>query len=113
MTVRMRTADPSIPTLLPADWEAVSLVESWLWIFCAATTQMLSTSTITLSSVYAVFRTLQDYLLTLLENLPDDAIPGLREGLTKAYCKLSDYYFKIEASPYYIWAASMWIYIVS
>ena len=74
---------------------------------------MSSTSTITLSSIYAVFRTLQDHLLTSLENLPDDAIPGLWEGLTKAYCKLSDYYFKTEASLYYIWAASTCIYIVS
>ena len=109
IAVRMQTADTSIPTMLPADWSAISLVEGWLWLFHAATTQMSSTSTITLSSMYAIFRILQDHLLTSLKNLPDDAFPGLREGIYKAYTKLSDYYYKSEASPFYVWAASMFL----
>ena len=45
---------------------------------------------------------LQDHLLTSLENLSDDAFLGLREGIYKAYMKLSDYYYKSEASPFYV-----------
>jgi hypothetical protein len=58
-----------------------------------------------LSSTHSIFRGLQKTLKEKLTALPKDAPTELVEGLTKAHRKLSDYYYKYDQSPFYIWAA--------
>lgn len=99
--------DPSISILSQDDWKSILVVERWLRIFQAATSQMSSTSSVTLSSVHGIFKALQDHLIFELANLPNTAAPGLGDALRKAFEKLSTYYYKSDSSPYYIWAASM------
>jgi hypothetical protein len=60
-----------------------------------------------LSSTHAIFRGLQDQLKAILTELPDRTSPQLILGLTDAYTKLSDYYYKYDESPLYTWAARM------
>jgi hypothetical protein len=54
---------------------------------------------------HSTFRGLQKTLKEKLVALPADASPELAEGLRKAHTKLSDYYYKYDQSPFYIWAA--------
>lgn len=88
-----------------ADWNAVELVENWLGCFAEATTYMSTTKRSTLSSVHAVFRALQDEVRMFIKKLPDGSPPELDAGLRAAHQKLSDYYYKVDASPFYVWAA--------
>ncbi|KZP07868.1 hypothetical protein FIBSPDRAFT_914394 [Athelia psychrophila] len=69
------------------DWLAISLVTNWLKSFHSATTQMSTTNT----------------GLKQLSELPLSAPPVLKMALVKAHRKLSDYYTKLDDSPYYIW----------
>ena len=62
-----------------------------------------------LSTTHTVFRGLQDEIKDILRSLPNSASPSIKTGLTDAYCKLSDYYYEYDASPFYTWAACMWI----
>jgi hypothetical protein len=87
------------------DWNAISLVSDWLLHFRSATSQMSNTSRPMLSSTHKIFRGLQKTLKEKLVALPKDSSPELVEGLTKAHRKLSDYYYKYDKSPFYIWAA--------
>jgi hypothetical protein len=87
------------------DWDAIALVTRWLKSFRLATTQMSTTKHSMLSSTHAIFRGLQDDVRNSLAALPDSAPAMLRTGLMKAHQKLSDYYTKLDESPYYIWAA--------
>ena len=77
----------------------------WLKSFRAATTQMSATRTPMLSTMHAVFHGLQDDIRDILRDLPDTASPSLKKGLTDAHLKLSDYYYKIDASPFYLWSS--------
>ncbi|KAJ6523177.1 hypothetical protein B0H19DRAFT_1085801 [Mycena capillaripes] len=43
--------------------------------------------------------------LDKLSALPLNSDPELVDGLKKAHRKLSDYYYKFDQSPFYIWAA--------
>lgn len=88
------------------DWNAIELVTGWLRLFCDATIEMLTTKRSTLSYVHCIFRTLQDYIKTELAKLPNSTPICIREGLSAAHHKLSDYYLKFDDSPYYIWASS-------
>lgn len=90
----------------PAEWEAITLVSNWLKTFRSATTEMSTTKKPMLSTVHAIFRGLQEHIKTILETLPDTANPQLRDGLVAAHQKLSEYYYRSDASPYYTWAAS-------
>jgi len=87
------------------EWRAISLVTSWLKSFRSATTQMSATKTPMLSTTHAIFRGLQGDLQDILRSLPDTAAPELKKGLTDAHLKLSDYYYKFDESPYYLWSA--------
>jgi len=87
------------------EWEVIELVAKWLKSFRAATTQMSATRTPMLSTMHAVFRGLQDDIRNILRDLPDTASPSLKKGLTDAHLKLSDYYYKIDASPFYLWSS--------
>lgn len=94
------------------DWDAIATVSDWLLNFRSATSQMSMTSKEMLSSTHSIFCGLQRSLKDKLKQLPEDATPELMEGLTQAHRKLSDYYYKYDNSPFYIWAACMWCYIL-
>jgi hypothetical protein len=98
--------------LSDVEWEAISLVTSWLKSFRSATTQMSATKTPMLSTTHAIFRGLQGDLQDILRSLPDTAAPELKKGLTDAHLKLSDYYYKFDESPYYLWSARKYLPIV-
>ena len=87
------------------EWDAISLVTSWLKSFRSATTQMSATKTPMLSTTHAIFRGLQSDIQSILRSLPDTTAPELKKGLTDAHLKLSDYYYKFDESPYYLWYA--------
>ena len=53
--------------------------------------------------MHTVFRGLQEDICNILSDLPDTALPSLKKGLMDAHLKLSDYYYKIDASPFYLW----------
>ena len=91
--------------LSPTDWDAITLVTKWLKSFRSATTQMSATKTSMLSSTHAIFHGLQEDICNSLTELPDSAPAILKSSLTKAHRKLSDYYTKLDKSPYYIWAS--------
>jgi hypothetical protein len=91
--------------LSTTDWDAVALVTKWLKSFWSATTQMSGTKTSMLSSTHAIFRGLQEDIRNSLVELPDSAPAKLKTSLIKAHRKLSDYYSKLDESPYYIWAS--------
>ena len=88
------------------EWEAIELVAKWLKSFRAATTQMSATRTPMLSTMHAVFHGLQEDICNILSDLPDTVSPSLKKGLMDAHLKLSDYYYKIDASPFYLWSSS-------
>jgi hypothetical protein len=92
--------------LSESDWSAICLVKDWLRSFRDATLEMSTTKRATLSHVHAIFEGLQDDLRKALSELPNSAPASIRNGLVNAHCKLSDYYYRIDDSPYYIWAAS-------
>jgi hypothetical protein len=92
------------------DWDAITLVTQWLKTFRSATTQMSSTKRPMLSSTHAIFRGLQESVRGFIKDLPKDASPSLRAALLNSHRKLSDYYYKFDESPYYVWAGckSLW-----
>jgi hypothetical protein len=98
--------------LFPEDWDAIQLVCEWLQSFRQATVQMSTTKTPMLSQVYAIFSGLQNELRDALRTLPDNTPPELRQGLVNAHHKLSDYFFKTNESPFYVWAACEFIFNV-
>lgn len=59
----------------------------------------------TLSMVHAVLKTLQDHVQKAFIELPLSAPPSLKTGLLNAHTKLSNYYYKMDESPYYVWAS--------
>jgi len=89
------------------DWDAIALVAQWLKSFRSATTQMSTTKRPMLSSTHAIYRGLQESLRESLRNLPNNTPSQLKLGLTRAHHKLSDYYNKIDDSPYYIWSSCL------
>ncbi|KAK7020975.1 hypothetical protein R3P38DRAFT_2534849 [Favolaschia claudopus] len=58
-----------------------------------------------LSQTHLVFRSLQKTIKDILSDLPITTDYKLKQGLIDAHTKLSDYYYKFDASPYYLWAA--------
>jgi hypothetical protein len=87
------------------DWDAITLVAQWLKAFRSATTQMSATKRSMLSSTHAIFRGLQESIQESIRALPNNVPNRLKIGLTKAHRKLSDYYSKMDDSPYYTWAS--------
>jgi len=90
-----------------ADWSAIRLITGWLKAFHSATTDMSKMKEPMLSTVHAIFRSLQDHVRQALANLPDSAPHQLTNGLIEAHKKLSDYYYHSDESLYYTWAACM------
>ncbi|KAI3603582.1 transposase-like protein [Moniliophthora roreri] len=86
------------------DWEAIRLVTGWLKSFRSTTTQMSATKTATISFTHAIFRSLQADVCDALKSLPPHHAT-LRSTLLKAHRKLSDYYYRFDSSPLYLWAS--------
>ena len=93
--------EKSIMALSADEWAAIRLVTGWLQVFRRATTRLSSANTLTLSTVHLIFRMLQNELRTAYKAIPADAPQCLKVGLLSAHRKLSDYYMKFDASPYY------------
>jgi len=92
------------------DWRAIETVTQWLGSFRSATTQMSTTSSPMLSSTHAIFRGLQSDLREILLDT-HGLTPRLIVGLTDAHRKLSDYYYKFDDSPFYLWASRTSFYL--
>lgn len=103
----MKTKELHGVELQQPDWHAIELVADWLLSFRQATTQMSATKEMTLSSVHAIFRGLQDDVRSALASIPDTAPPSLLIGLTAAHRKLSDYQAIFDTSPFYLWSIRM------
>src|SRR5260370_33951689 len=99
--------DLHILELSDANWDSIKLVASWLKSFCSATTEMSTTKLPMLSTTHAIFRGLQDDIKDILHSLPNSVSSKIKLGLTDTHCKLSDYYYQFDASPFYTWAACM------
>ena len=67
---------------------------------------MSTTSTPMLSTTHAIFHGLQDEIKSILQSLDNDVPDNIKASLLKAYCKLSDYFYKFDTSPYPLWAVS-------
>jgi hypothetical protein len=88
------------------EWQAIEIVAGWLEFYCAATSFMSSTKQTTLSSVYSIFTALQDELRVQMRALDHEDLPQeLALALQKALSKLSEYFGKTDASPYYLWSS--------
>ncbi len=98
-------SDLSKYKLTTHDWDAITMVTDWLKQFRHATTEMSTTKKPMLSTTHATFRGLQRHLKQVLAGLPGQTPPEIKKGLTDAHRKLSDYYYKFDASPFYIWSA--------
>ena len=91
--------------LSDSNWESITLVTSWLKSFQSVITEMSATKIPMLSMTHAIFWSLQDDIKNILCNLPNSVSPKIKLGLMDADCKLSDYYYQYDASPFYTWAA--------
>ncbi|KAF8237019.1 hypothetical protein L208DRAFT_1520376, partial [Tricholoma matsutake] len=87
------------------EWVTVAQVADWLKAFWSATMQMLTSKQPMLSMMHAIFRGLQEHIRQIYRNLPTSIAPKIKAGLLDAHWKLSDYYYKYDQSPFYIWAA--------
>lgn len=90
--------------LTDEDWKAVQMVTRWLKSFRSATTQMSATKTPMLSSIHAIFCGLQAEIKDILCK-EQGLSPQLIQGLSDAHIKLSEYYYKFDQSPFYLWAS--------
>jgi hypothetical protein len=90
--------------LTEAEWASITQMAGWLKAFRSATTQMSTTKQPMLSTAHAIFRGLQDEVHDALRSLPDSTSPMIRNGLLAAHQKLSEYYYRFDISPFYIWA---------
>ena len=91
--------------LTEVEWESITQVAGWLKAFRSATTQMSTTKQPMLSTAHAIFRGLQDEVRNALRSLPDSTSLMVKNGLLAAHQKLSEYYYRFDLSPFYIWAA--------
>ena len=90
--------------LTDEDWRAVEMVTRWLKSFRSATTQMSATKIPMLSTTHAIFRGLQADIKDILHE-ENGLSPCLIKGLSDAHLKLSEYYYKFDESPFYLWAS--------
>lgn len=94
-----------------AKWDAITLVQDWLTLFCKATTEMSTTKQPMLSMALAIFCRLQDHLCDIMRVLPNNSPAQLWQGLIDAHEKLSEYYYCIDKSPFYTWATCMFLLV--
>ena len=89
------------------EWSSIWLVASWLEKFRDVTTQMSATHWPMLSHTHTIFRGLQEHFRKSLQHLPSGIDSCIRDGLVAAHQKLSEYYYRFDQPPFYIWAARM------
>ncbi|KAI9461527.1 ribonuclease H-like domain-containing protein [Russula earlei] len=90
--------------LTKQDWRAIKMVTRWLKSFQSATTQMLATKKPMISSTHTIFHGLQAEIRDILCE-EQGLSPQLVQGLSDAHLKLSEYYYKFDESPFYLWAS--------
>ncbi len=90
------------------EWVAIASVAEWLMAFHSATTQMSMSRVSMLSTTHAIFRGLQEHVRKIYCDLPTGTAPKIMDGLLNLHKKLSDYYYKYNQSPFYIWATCNW-----
>ncbi|KAJ3980145.1 hypothetical protein F5890DRAFT_1420172 [Lentinula detonsa] len=98
-------SDLSTAKLTDSDWTALESIKNWLSEFRTATTEMLTTKNPMLSQTHLVFRGLQQSIKSIIMSLPANANATLKTALVRTHKKLSNYYFKFDVCPYYLWAA--------
>jgi hypothetical protein len=98
--------------LTDEDWRAIETVIHWLNSFCSATTQMSATKSSMLSSTHAIFHGLQARIRDILCERKGLS-PQLIQGLTDADIKLSDYYYKFDELPFYLWVSCRSYHLLS
>lgn len=86
--------------MMPEDWEAISLVMSWLKFFRSAIMQMSTTKQPMLSLTHTIYRGLQYLLCTSLSTLPENTPSRLRLDLTQA-----------QRLRIYFWCLSSYLFI--
>jgi hypothetical protein len=91
--------------LAPEEWDIIVVVTDWLLVFRKATTAMSATRVPMLSSTHATLKGLQDKLKKELAKLSNKTSTEVRSALIDAHNKLGEYFFKIDASPYPVWAS--------
>ena len=84
------------------------LVAVWLKSFWMVTMEMSTIKSPMLSMTHAIFWGLQNDIKDILCSLSSLVTPRIKLGLTDAHCKLSNYYYQYDTSPFYTWAACMW-----
>ncbi len=57
-----------------------------------------------LSTMHMIFRELQAHIKQTYSELPSSTDSKIKAGLLDAHEKLSDYYYKFDQLPFYIWA---------
>jgi len=87
------------------EWDAIAQVVDWLMAFQSATMQMSTSKTPMLSMTHAIFRGLQEHIREIYCDISTSTPPKIKASLLNAHKKLSDYYYKYDQSPFYIWAA--------
>lgn len=87
------------------EWEVIRTVTDWLFVFRKATVSMSTTKQPMLSNAHATLKGLQDKLRDSIKELPRSAAVGLRDALVAAHNKLGEYLFKVDESPYTVWAS--------
>lgn len=87
------------------EWDTIALITRWLKTFRDMTTQISATKHATLSSTHGVFKGLQDHLAQSLAELPDSVPSRISNVLIAPHLKLSDYFWKVDQSPYPVWAS--------
>ncbi|KAI9507232.1 hypothetical protein F5148DRAFT_1276297 [Russula earlei] len=80
--------------LTEQDWRAIEMVTRWLKSFQKPI----------ISSTHAIFCGLQAKIRDILHE-EQGLSPWLIQGLSDAHLKLSEYYYKFDESPFYLWAS--------
>ncbi|KAI9508995.1 hypothetical protein F5148DRAFT_953255, partial [Russula earlei] len=90
--------------LTKQDWRVIEMVTCWLKSFQSATTQMSAKKKPMISSTHTIFHGLQAKIRDILCE-EQGLSPRLIQGLSNAHLKLSEYYYKFDESPFYLWAS--------
>ena len=87
------------------EWEAIERVAEWLKTFRLANSQMSGTKGLSTLSTTHIFRGLQEHVADIIRFFPASSHPKIKDGLLNAHCKLSNYYYKYDQSPFHTWSA--------
>ncbi|KAH8930303.1 hypothetical protein BT69DRAFT_1311007 [Atractiella rhizophila] len=96
---------PSMLHLSEKEWNSVEQVCKWLAIFRQATYDMSMNKASCLSQTLGVYHSLLGFLKEEISRLTNTVVDKeYRQALLDCYYKLSDYHYRSDLSPYYIYA---------